>query len=488
MSTQGELMFNAITKLSKYNHNNVKYFNIKDLMLIKEYAKGANASQDRLIKKKKFSDESRVMGRIGLDEKTIRVDSVISKKYTKKFVTVSEVLKEFSYLTEVGGGDTNQDTTEQVGGTKSKWIIHEQRPLIKAMDNDFYYFKDKNGVKYDVEMRGERTKNGILFKCKDLEKVFEMNKLCDTVTNKANSFKELDDFLYCKDPFNQGNITDKTLYLTFSGLTKVITNSRTGRAKEFKDWLDDIVFAAIAGDEDQRRQAAGNVMNVALQALIKTLSKCSTKVSCLYLLKTGIKEDNKTVYKFGLTKHLDQRIREHINTFGDSLRLSSYCLVGEGDLYAAENMLKESVEDLLFKSQEDKFKSQSELIILDTKSKKRVKQTMEHISMKFCSDSNSIISGFKLEFERELSDCKRKIIELESENTRLKLEMNHKDILHKKELENKDQIIKIEILKAEIKDQIIENKDQEIKALQRDVENERLKSELANMKHLMSAK
>lgn len=471
MSTQGELMFNAINKLSKYDYNNAEYFNVKDLMLIKEYAKGVNASQDRLIKKKKFSDESRVLGRVGLDEKTIRVDSVVSKKYTKKFVMVSEVLKEFDYLTEVGRGNTMEanenNNTNSVGDTKSKWIIHEQRPLIKAMDNDFYYFKDKNGVKYDVEMRGERTKNGILFKCKDLEKVFGMNRLDDHVRDKDTSFKELEDFLYCKDPHTMGNITDKTLYLTFSGLTKVIHNSRTGRAKEFADWLDDIVFAAIIGDEDQRKQAAGNVMNVDLQALIKALSKCSGKVSCLYLLKTGIKQGNKSIYKFGLTKHLDQRIREHVVTFGDELKLSSYCLVGESDLYAAENMLKESVEEFLFKSLEDKFKSQTELIILDTKSKKHVKQTMELISMKFCSDSNSIISGIKLDTERQINEYKSEIM-------RLRLESEHKGALHMKELE--------------IKDKIIEIKEQENKTLKQELENEKLKAELASMKHLMSSK
>lgn len=470
MSTAGELMFNSLNKLSKYDYNNVEYFNVKDLMSIKEYAKGANSSQDRLIKKKKFSEESRILGRIGLDEKTICVDNVVSKKYTKKFVMVSEVLKEFDYLTksaENTAEDNDDNNTNSEGVTKSKWIIHEQRSLIKALDNDFYYFKDNNGVKYDVEMRGERTKNGILFKCKDLEKVFEMNRLCDNVILNHTSFKELDDFLYCKDPYNVGNITDKTLYLTFSGLTKVIHNSRTGRAKEFADWLDDIVFAAIVGDEVQRNQAAVNVMNVDLQALIKALSKCSGKISCLYLLKTGIKQNNKSIYKFGLTKHLDQRIREHITTFGDDLKLSSYCLVGENDLYAAENMLKENIEDLLFKSLEDKFKSQTELIILDTKSKKHVKQTMELISMKFCSDSNSIVSGIKL-------DTERKINEFKSEIMKLKLETEHKDALHMKELE--------------IKDKIIEIKEQENKTLKQELENEKLKAELANMKHLMSIK
>jgi hypothetical protein len=472
MSTVGEIMLNAINNLSKYDYNSVEYFNVKDLMLIKEYSKGANSSQDRLIKKKKFSEESRILGRISLDEKTINVDNVVSKKFTKKFVMASEVLKEFSYLTKDENDGENDEENDR--DNKSKWIIHEQRPLIKAMDNDFYYFKDKSGVKYNVEMRGERTKDGILFKCKDLEKVFYMNRLCDTVTNKANSFKELDDFLYCKDPFNQGNVTDKTLYLTFSGLTKVIHNSRTGRAKEFANWLDDIVFAAIVGDEEQRKQSAEKVMNVDLQALVRALSKCSGKVSCLYLLKTGIKQDNKSIYKFGLTKHLDQRIREHVSTFGDDLKLSSYCLIGESDLYAAEKMLKESVEDFLFKSKEDKFKCQIELIILDTKSKKHVKQTMELISMKFCSDSNSIISGIKLEFERELSECKRKLNEKESEIMKLKLESEHKVALHEKELV--------------IKDKIIEIKEQEIKTLNQELDNEKLKAELANMKHLMSIK
>lgn len=462
MTSIGEIMFNSINSIKTYKYNNEDYINVKDLISVKEYSKGCNASQDKLIIRKKLT--SCIQGRVGLDDETIGLDTIISKKFTKKFVKLSEVLMEFEYLRN---GNMNTDTSEREV-VRNKWLLHDQRPLIKPDGNEFAFFKDNSGIIHDVEMRGERTKNRIIFKCKDLEKVFEMNRLQDNVLDNNTSFKELEDFLFCKDPHIMGNATDKSLYLTFNGLLKVINNSRTGRAKEFKDYVEDIVFATIVGNVEQREQAAAKVLSIDIKALVKALSKCSGDISCLYLLSTGLKENEKKVYKFGLTKHLHKRINEHIATFGDNIKLITYCIIGDSDLYEAENMFKERASDYFYKSKEDKFSNMKELILLNAESKKLIIERMKLISTKFKYDSKEAINGIRQQVEKGISEYKNTI-------SCMKMEAKYVEELHKKDID----LYKKEI---ELREEIITSKDKDISMLRQTMELESLRREIAEMK------
>ncbi len=430
MSSIGEIMFNSINSLKKYKYNGEEYVSTKDLLDIKEYGKGCNASQDRMIKKKNLNEI--VNGRVGLDDETIVLDSVISKRYTKKFAKLSEVLLEFNYLTN---GTNNNNTVSR----NNRWILHDQRPLIKPDGHEFAFFRDNNGVVYDVEMRGERTKNGIIFKCKDLEKVFEMDRLhIDLIKDRSGLNYDID-MLYC-NMGTDSQTTDKELYLTFNGLLKVINNSRTGRAKEFKDWVEDIVFASIVGTSEQRHQAAANVLDITTKAIVKALSKCSGDISCLYLLSTGIKENDKKVYKFGRTKHLDTRIKQHITTFGENLKLVKYCIISDSDLVEAENMLKERAEDFRYESKDDKYKNMTELIIMNKKEKEYMLERMLNISSKFKFDSKQTIESIQRTADIEVEKASQKIYimevkhQAELEKAKRESEMLLKDLENEKKL------------------------------------------------------
>jgi len=433
-------MYDYILTLSKYTYNGGDYYNMQDLMKNKEYAKGCNASQIKLIERKKLGN-SIVQGRIGIDDKTIFEDKVISKKHTKRFVKCGSVMEEFRYIWDTNM--TNNDNNEQVG----RWKVFDVKPLVKPLDNDFYMFKDKNGKVYDIEMRGERSRDKILFNCKQVGEMFEISRLDNDILNNKSSHLEEQDFIFCKIDGSSLNSTDKTLYLTYKGLKKVINNSRSGRAKEFCDWLDDIVFAAIAGDKEQRTQAAANVLNISMQALIDVFNKNASTISCLYLLNTGFKHDNKDVYKYGFSKDLSRRFKEHVKTFGDNVDLTSYVFISEDNLSKAEKEFKDSTSCFTYKSEDSLIKSQEELLLLGANEIKNAKTIIQTIGDKFGSNDKIMIDSFKyIISQKELEILQLKhIIELKDKELELK-DKDKEMSQHIIDGKNKD----IEILKLKI--------------------------------------
>lgn len=81
-----------------------------------------------------------------------------------------------------------QDNNNQI------YNIKQAPPVID--DNGFCFFKDANGVEYSVEMRGVRTKDGIFFKAKDLQGLFEMPNLCRNIVDNITTHVEHIDYQF----------------------------------------------------------------------------------------------------------------------------------------------------------------------------------------------------------------------------------------------------------------------------------------------------
>ena len=100
----------------------------------------------------------------------------------------------------------------------------------------------------------------IRFKGKDVERVFQMENLLDNVQRSDYGYsKEIDyEILFVIAPQFEGQLLTpkrghkKRLFFTYQGLIKVITNSRSGTANHFMNWMKRIVFKAHLGtDEDK---------------------------------------------------------------------------------------------------------------------------------------------------------------------------------------------------------------------------------------------
>jgi hypothetical protein len=109
----------------------------------------------------------------------------------------------------------------------------------------------------------------------------------------------------------------KRLFFTYQGLIKVITNSRSGTANHFMNWMKRIVFKAHLGtDEDKAAYELASTNPDVIKAI---LSRCMSKMSCVYLFNVGkitelrrhedqLKPFRKgCLYKFGRTDDLFRR-------------------------------------------------------------------------------------------------------------------------------------------------------------------------------------
>jgi len=131
-------------------------------------------------------------------------------------------------------------------------------PLLVLSEDE--KFRDQYGDTHEVEVRGEKTKEGIRFKCEDIARVFEMQTL-DTHINRMLDSSDFE--VFCSDMTanwavmaeqreqNTGGNPTST-YLTYNGLLKIIFASRSGVAYRFHDWATDILYAAHLGTDEER--------------------------------------------------------------------------------------------------------------------------------------------------------------------------------------------------------------------------------------------
>ena len=430
MTTLKDITINAISQLQDYELNGSKYFNVKDLVSVKPYSKGCNNSVGTLIKRKSFDTKSILIGTI--ENNQLVIHAKYSRKWSKYFVLRSEVMKEF------------QNNNNQI------YNIKQAPPVID--DNGFCFFKDANGVEYSVEMRGVRTKDGIFFKAKDLQSLFEMPNLCRNVVDKTHTHIENVDyeFFISGNTHTQVEVNGKELFVTYKGLKKIINNASIGRAKEFSDWIDDIVFASVCGTKEQRIDASSKILDVDAKCLQSFMNKSASDVSCLYLIDIKRRVDGKNVYKCGFTKNLKRRFKEHVSKYGEDISLETFCLIPMKNLSDAEKELKNCISDYIQTHAE--FITDEELLFLCKEAQKNIKYVFNNISCRYCGDLDSI----KLQYESIIKEKDYEIAMIKKE-AELKLSEKDNQLLQKDlrivEASKDNQIkdMKIELLELKLK-------------------------------------
>lgn len=463
MSTTGEIIYNQIKELKYYSKPKTleKYYNIKDLLQIQIYNKGCNKNIKTMIKKKEWKDV--LFGRIGIDDQTIIVTEKYSPKYCNYFVNIEEVNKEF-YIYETNSNIIDNEIEKH----ENKDFNVEPIPEL-IEQNKYCFFKDKDNKTHNVEMRGNRNKEDIFFKLSDISSLFEQPNLHKLVTDNREYYLINHDYKFFIHEKNgdAGKLMSKELYITFNGLQKIIRNSNHSKCKEFLSYLDEIVFATIAGNQEQRIKASAEILQVDLEAMKNILGRYAGNMSCIYVLNTGLKSGDDDIYKFGHTKNLDKRFKEHIRTFGNNLKLESFCFIPEDKRTEAEVELKESLSFFNKKLEINGFEKQSELLFLNQQSKKIVKSILTTINDKYGNESKQI----SIKLENEIKNLMNTI------------ESNQRNYQHQLLLKNKD----IELLKQdckfklELKDKDLELKDHKIELKDKDLEIIKMKNTILQL-------
>ena len=218
-------------------------------------------------------------------------------------------------------------------------IENENAPPILELEDE-EKFHDTDGNIRPIETRGERHRNKIYFKVKDVMKAFNMPELDTTLRHKRCNYER---GLHYKTFVRQQGVAlpkesnknqdpnkkrKMSLFLTYKGLLRVLFNSRTGNAEKFQDWAEEKLFAMQMGTKEAKEDLVREIVNN-LESFKTVLKKYPQGFSGIYLLKLGRVEDLRETFeisetinndsllcKFGFSRDLSRRLDEHKSDYG----------------------------------------------------------------------------------------------------------------------------------------------------------------------------
>jgi len=363
-----------MSTLIEHDLNGQTFIDIKDLLPLRPYAIGCT-SIPKLINRKQLRDT--INGQIINGElvQTARRSYKLGSVYVNK----NEIIELF---------------------TNPSMIDSPAPPVIE--DKNLVFFKDRKGVEYNVLMRGERTQDGIFFRVKDIEIIFQMKRLSETIQHINAGYQDKRDYKWFHLQRNTGfpvNLPSRELYLTYNGIMRVITVSLSGIGKEFKYWIDKTVFAILWGSEQQKVEIFHKVLNVDADHLTAIMKKSGSMISCLYLIDIGITDRSNRIFKYGFTDNINRRFKEHIKKYGDHIKLDKFHFIPVLDLSKAETEFKNSVSRYKYIYNQD-----DELISLCDEAYINIKTIFGTISAKYCGNMREQI----IIYENQIKDLNHK--------------------------------------------------------------------------------
>jgi hypothetical protein len=412
-------------------------------------------------------------------------------KSPKKIVEKKKIPKEYYvYITENKTGvrvytDDNAVPSKAVLHIKKKWVdmYIKKKPLCEVMAQstdeetpvdapsilfleEEEMFKDDNGNPVKIETRGEREVDKVYFLVNDVAKCFDIPTLNTMLTDVDRSYVSKEDYVYFVKKDVEGR-TNKALFLTYRGICKVLTNTRSVKANGFKKWASSVLCTVQLGKVEQKEELVANVLGVNVRSMRESLSTCATSVPCVYLFSLGTCKDLRKsmslsedipddyiIVKYGFTNDLNRRSGEHAAKYGkiDGVRLEllQYTYVDPIFLSNAENDICEFFKDIEIPVVYD---TQKELVAVKSTHLKQVTNQYKSLNMLYAGRTKEMtveIDRLKLTIERQVDKYKVELLEKE-----LLIEKERQLVVkerHEKELLVERQKIMEERHKVEMKD------------------------------------
>jgi len=315
------------------------------------------------------------------------------------------------------------------------------KPLPNIVEVEYdELFKDEEGNVLQIEMRGEKTQDGLFFKALDLDKLNISSKpTYDTFTRKDSDYVYDEHYVFFEEALSYNSTPNwctvvtksaevtpkKVLYLTYFGLVKYFICSRSPKANPFQKWAISTLFT----------HQFGNISRSSVN-----------QISCVYLYTIGcvgdIRKyclnnnddmaldgyaDDDILYKFGYTKDLDSREKDHHKTYGimtnsDACGVEMYTSVDKALVSKAETTLKNFFEISGMKVDD---KKRVELVVIPKSKMKHVRDEFSKIHTMYMGSSADYIHKIELREQEHKNELQEKDIQL-----------HKKDIqLHKKDIE-----------------------------------------------------
>jgi hypothetical protein len=305
-------------------------------------------------------------------------------------------------------------------------------PILVLQGNE--RFQDTNDNYVDIETRGERDVNKVIFLGNDVSNAFNMPKLLDDIV-KSNVYKEKEDYVFFLSQKQRlgGVGTRRRIFVTYEGMMKILYASRSAGAKAFRSWSTKMIFTAHMGSDEQKKELATNLIGQPI-AIARAVLKTCPKISCVYRIALGIAKDLRKIMnlpasipdgyiiiKYGLTNDLDRRMSEHSRTYKfTKLGLMNFAHIDTQFLAPAEADLKALFAEIEVPI---KYKTHTELVAVDPKHENHIKKQYGYISTEYggpitcmTNQINQINNKMTLQAERHVWALRDKDREIELKN------------------------------------------------------------------------
>ncbi len=317
--------------------------------------------------------------------------------------------------------------------------------IIDLTDEEKFRDSDNNIVEIDV--RGTRDENGILFRASDISEYLGMDHLIRVLRNDNFGYEknvhwlrlyQYSDGIYTARIGNESSVINsiKTpewarTYLTLSGLIKVIFSSKSANENliHLHNWIIKLVFTHQFGSSDERIDLAMDLVSLRTNlndipglycikiGKVKQLREAMNISTDLYPAKEF---DTACVYKFGRAEDIMSRFAQHSTRAGygqyGKISLDWFVTIPKAFLPKAENDLAKYFKStgLMFEYN-DGSKDHKELIIAKPGLERtQLKEKYKEMVSNFPSNINEIskqLVAVRAEYEHRLET-----VELKSEN------------------------------------------------------------------------
>ena len=287
--------------------------------------------------------------------------------------------------------------------------------LLELSDNE--KFIDKDGNKLDIEIRGMKEMNNIYFKAKDISEQFNLSDVSIILKNSDSSFKIDMHYKLFKvpkliDPEDKSiKKSQKLLFLTFKGLTKLLYVSHSKNAEHFQDWANNILFTVQMGTTQQKEELVATVMGVSARVIKEVFNTATNSLPCVYLFTLNTVKnlrqimnldakylDDSIVCKYGFTKDLSRRTGEHIDTFkkipNTELKLKYYSYIDPQYISKGESDIRLFMNGFGF-ANITSYENMEELVVIPKELMPLVERQYELIGRNYMGHISELVTRIK---------------------------------------------------------------------------------------------
>ena len=342
-----------------------------------------------------------------------------SKELFKKIKNMPDINDNQVDIETVPEEDATQDVeTKDAKTVPNQDIESVDLPIIELQEHEM--FRDINDEVFDIEVRGERTKDKIYFKAKDIERFFGIDRLIERLIRTDNSAYTLGkDYVFRAEyisPLQGGNcilqqkrnIIHDSVFLTLQGLLRAIFVSKSGNENMMKtmDWISCLVYTHQFGSDEERESLAKDLFKHVLNEGISGLYYVDIgELNDLYDTMQISREQyppeeygKSHIAKVGLAQDIRDRVKDHHNKKSGYARWSKKLdhkwsvMLSPSQLSSAEKRLKLHLkaEDFTFDYVDPSGAKHIELIMVHPNRVSKVKTIYKELLKLYPSKENEL--------------------------------------------------------------------------------------------------